>query len=216
MSENRFVGMEIDSIKMTLSLTTKKVQKVVKTCQNFVRSYSTTLLELVKVSPRIHYTSSGTCKYLLKIYSATTNCVSEGKNELSVSDNIKHQVKNRINLVDGELEVLQWPNFFSVEPTNGYSRGCFTDRVGSSLQWGSNIRAMVRGGENLAHECAGTTSNKIGSIFFRKMEINDENHTLSDRQEGNLALLSDRQQGSLVLPFEIGKNKERTYQAKKI
>ena len=33
--------------------------------------------------------------------------MSEGKNELSVSDNIKHQVKNRINLVDGELEVLQ-------------------------------------------------------------------------------------------------------------
>ena len=71
------------------------------------------------------------------------------KNELSVSNNIKHQVKNRVNLVNRELEVLQWPKFFSVEPTSNYSNRCFPDRVGSSLQWGSNIRAMVRGREIL-------------------------------------------------------------------
>ena len=44
-----FLGMEIDSIKMTLSLTPYKVQKVVKTCQNLLRSHSTTLLELTRV-----------------------------------------------------------------------------------------------------------------------------------------------------------------------
>ena len=44
-----FLGMEIDSIKMTLSLTPEKVQKVVKTCQNLLRSHSTTLLELTRV-----------------------------------------------------------------------------------------------------------------------------------------------------------------------
>ena len=41
--------MEIDSVKMTLSLTPEKVQKVVKTCQNFLRGHSTTLLELTRV-----------------------------------------------------------------------------------------------------------------------------------------------------------------------
>ena len=71
-------------------------------------------------SPIIHNTSSGTCKDSVKISSATTNCVSKEKNELSVSNNIKHQVKNRVNLVDTELEVLQWLNFFSVEPTSNY------------------------------------------------------------------------------------------------
>ena len=44
-----FLGMEIDSIKMTLSLTPEKVQKVVKTCQNLLRSHFTTLLELTRV-----------------------------------------------------------------------------------------------------------------------------------------------------------------------
>ena len=45
----KFLGMETDSIKMTLSLTPEKVQKVVKTCQNLLRSHSTTLLEFTRV-----------------------------------------------------------------------------------------------------------------------------------------------------------------------
>ena len=40
--------------------------------------------------------------------------------------------------------------------------------MGSSLQWSSNIRAMVRGRENLTHKCIGTTSSKIGSIFLHQ------------------------------------------------
>ena len=43
-----FLEMEIDSIKMTFSLTPEKVQKVVKTCQNLLRSHSTTLLDLTR------------------------------------------------------------------------------------------------------------------------------------------------------------------------
>ena len=43
------LGMEIDSIKMTLSLTREKVQKVIKTCQNLLRSHSTTVLEFARV-----------------------------------------------------------------------------------------------------------------------------------------------------------------------
>ena len=128
----------MDSIKMTLSLTPKKVQKVVKTCQNLLKSHSTTLLELTRVI--IHYTSSGTCKDSVKISSTTTNYVSKGKMN---SYNIKHQVKNRINLVDRELEVLQWPNFFSIEPTNDYSTDASLTGWGSSLQRGSNIRTTL-------------------------------------------------------------------------
>ena len=71
--------------------------------------------------------------------------------------------------------------------------------MGSSLQWSSNIRAMVRGREILTHKCAGTTSNKTGSLFLHQRE-KGESHTLSDRQ-----------QGSLFLPLENGGNKERIY-----
>ena len=96
--------------------------------------YNSSGLDQVCGSPIIHNTRSGTCKDSVKISSATTNCVSKEKNELSVSNNIKHQVKNRVNLVNRELEVLQWPNLFSVEPTRNYSNRCFPDRVGRRLQ----------------------------------------------------------------------------------
>ena len=67
---------------------------------------------------------------------------------------------------------------------------------GSSLQQGSNIRAMFNGRANLTHECVGTTSNKTDSIFLHQRE-KSESHTLSDRQ-----------QGSLVLTFENGRTKK--------
>ena len=51
-------------------------------------------------SPIIHNTSSGTCKDSLKISLVATNSKFKEKNELSISNNIKHQVKNRVNLVD--------------------------------------------------------------------------------------------------------------------
>ena len=58
---------------------------------------------------------------------------------------------------------------------------------------------MVRGRQNLAHKCAETTSNKIGSIFLHLRE-KGESHTLTDKH-----------QGSFVLPFENVGNKERKY-----
>ena len=94
---------------------------------------------------------------------------------------------------------MQQPNFFSIEPLNDYSNRCFPDRVRSILQQGSNIRKMVRGRENHTHKCAGTTSDKIGSIFSHQRE-KSESHTLSDRQQGNLAL-----------SFENRGKKERTH-----
>ena len=142
------LGIEIDSMKITWLLTPEKVQKVVETCQNLLRSHSTTLREGTKScwdlsessqklfynSSRIHQsygffiihnTSSGTSNDSVKISSITTICVSKEKNELPLSNNIKHQVKNRVNLVHRDLEVLQWPKFFSIEPTSNYSNRCF-------------------------------------------------------------------------------------------
>ena len=145
--------------------------------------------------PIVYNTSSRTCKDSVKIFS-TTNCGCKEKNELSDRNNIKHQVRNRVNLVDREFEALQWPNFFSFEPTSNFSNRCSPDKVGRSLQWGSNIRVMVRGRENLAHKCVVTISHKIGSIFLHQRE-KSESHTLIDKE-----------QGLLVLPFENGGNKE--------
>ena len=72
---------------------------------------------------------------------------------------------------------------FLIETKIDYSNRCFLDRMGSSLQWGSKIRAMVRGGENVANRCGGTTSNKISSILPHQSE-KSEIHALSERQQG--------------------------------
>ena len=163
--------MEIDSIKMTLSLTPEKEKSCPDLSEPSQESfYNSSGIDQGCGSPIIRNRSSGTCKDSVKISSATTNCVSKEKNELSVSTNIKHQVNNRVNLVNRELEVLQWPNFLPVEPTSNYSNRCFLARVGSNLRWGSNIKVMVRGRENLTHKCAANTSNRTGSIFFHQRE----------------------------------------------
>ena len=179
---------------MTLSLTPVKVQKIVKTCQNLLRNHSATLLELTRVVGLLSSTIQAVepAKIQLRFLQQQQIVCLRKKNELSVSNNIKHQVKNRVNLVNRELEVLQWPKFFSVEPTSNYSNRCFPDRVGSSLQWGSNIKGIVKGRENLInvrkpYKCAGTTSDKTGSIFLHQRE-KGESHTLSDRQQGSLYL----------------------------
>ena len=74
MSENRIFGSEIDSIKMTLSLPSEKVQKVAKTCENLLRSHSTNLLESTRV---------------VGLLSSTIQAVEPGKIQLNFFNNYK-------------------------------------------------------------------------------------------------------------------------------
>ena len=64
---------------------------------------------------------------------------------------------------------------------------------------------MVIGRENLTNKFAGTTSNKIGSIFLYQRE-KGESHTLSGRQQSSLVLLFENGGGR-----GGGGSKERTY-----
>ena len=70
--------------------------------------------------------------------------------------------------MDKELEVLQWLSLFSVKPTNYYANRCFPDMAGSSLQWGSNMKAMVRWGQSLANKCGGLLARKLAPFFSPK------------------------------------------------
>ena len=88
-------------------------------CQNLsgpsqVPFYNSSRINKDYRSPLIHYTGRGNCKDLVEIPSGATTCISMGENELMVSNNIKYQAKNRINLVDRKFQVLEWPKSFSV------------------------------------------------------------------------------------------------------
>ena len=87
----KFLGMETDSIKMTLSLTPEKVQKVVKTCQNLLRSHSTTLVEFTRVVGLLSSTIQAVEPAKI-IQQQQIVCLRE-KNELSVSNNTKSRTE---------------------------------------------------------------------------------------------------------------------------
>ena len=93
---------------------------------------------------------------------------------------------------------------FLIETANDYSNKYFPARVGSSLQWGSNIRAMVRGRENLAYKCTGTISNKIGSISLHQRE-KSESHTPSEGQKAALSYLLKMEGAKNEYMFKLSK-----------
>ena len=109
--------MEIDSIINYFVIDSREGTK---SCQNLSEPsqqsfYNSCGIDQSYGSPLIHYRSNGTCKDSVNISSTTANCVSKGKYELSVGSNIKHQVKNRINLV-GRLEVYNDQTFSQLNP----------------------------------------------------------------------------------------------------
>ena len=88
----KFLRMEIDLIKMTLSLTPEKIHK---SCQNLSKPsqesfYNSSGIDQGYRSLIIHHTSSRTCKDSVKTSLTTKNCTFKEKNEPSVSNNTKH------------------------------------------------------------------------------------------------------------------------------
>ena len=94
--KREFLVLEIDSIKMTLSLAPNKVQKNGKTCQNLLRRHSTTLLELTRVKGLLSSPIKAVkpAKIHLRFLQQQKIVCLRGKMN-SVSNNIKHQVKNQ-------------------------------------------------------------------------------------------------------------------------
>ena len=108
MSENRISGNEDRFNQDDFVIDTREDTK---SCQ-----------DLSEPSQESFYNSSGILlsSTIQAVKPAKILCLRE-KTESYVSNNIKHQVKNRVDLVDREPEVSQWQNFFSVEPRNDYS-----------------------------------------------------------------------------------------------
>ena len=96
--KTKFLGMEIDSMKMTLPKRPEKVQKVVKTCQNLLRSHCTTLLELTRVVGLISSTIEAVepAKIQLRFLQQQQIVGLRGKNELSVSNTLNTKSRTKL------------------------------------------------------------------------------------------------------------------------
>ena len=86
--------MELDSVKLNLRLTAANLQKVFKTCQDFLRSHYLTLVELSKVIALFHPPKgSAAYKNYFKLPSTSADCVSMGKKKLLVNIKNRYKVK---------------------------------------------------------------------------------------------------------------------------
>ena len=136
MSENRISGNDYRFNQNDFVIDTRKGTK---SCQDLSEPSQESFCNSSGIdqgcrSPIIHYTSSGTCKDSVKISSTTTNPVSKGKNELSVSNNI--------NPFPASVPIMKKPGSWFLLAK------CVKNT------WDSNIRGMVRRRENLTHKCA--------------------------------------------------------------
>ena len=193
-----FLGMETDLIKMTLSLAPEKVQKVVKTCQNLLRSHSTTLLELARVIGLLSSTIQAMepPKIQFRFFQQQQIMCLRGKMNYHSVITLNTKSRSKLAWCIENLTFRNYGTFSQLNPpTNDFSKRCFPGKVGNSLQRSSKIRAIVIERQNLPHKCARNMSNKIGPIFLHQRE-NSKNYTLWDRQ-----------QGSLILSFENGGTK---------
>ena len=193
--------MEIDFIKMTLSLTTEKVQKIIKTFSG------------EKEPSQESFYNSSRLTLVVGLLSSTMQAVQPAKIQLRFlqqqqivrpREKKNHQSVITLN-IESIAELTWWVEslrFCNDQTFSHLDPQIIIQTAASLTGWVTvwvtvcNIRAMVRGRENLIHKYVGTTSNKIGSVFLHQSEKN-ENHTLPDRQ-----------QGSLVLPFQNGENEE--------
>ena len=181
--------MEIDSIINYFVIDSREGTK---SCQNLSEPsqqsfYNSCGIDQSYGSPLIHYRSNGTCKDSVNISSTTANCVSKGKYELSVGSNIKHQVKNRINLV-GRLEVYNDQTFSQLNPHMIIQTdvsltvwGAVCNGFKTSWQWSEEERTLYI-----------TVLELLAIGYFPLPKGKQENHKLSDRKQGRLVLLSKK------------------------
>ena len=170
MLENRISGYgdKFNQSKMNLSLTPKKVQKVVKTCQNLRRSHS--ILELTRIIGLLSFTIQAVepATMQLRFLQQPIVFLTKKMNYQSVRTS---STKSR-NKLTSWIENVSFCNgraFSQLNPRMTLQTDVSWTGWGAACN-GVQIRAMVREGENVVHKHARTTSNKIGSNFLPQRE----------------------------------------------
>ena len=200
-SENKFLGIAIDPIKMTLSLTPEYVQKVVKTFQNLLTSHSTTLPELIRVVGLLS-TIQAVEPANIQLRFLQQQQIVGLREKMNYQSVITLNTKSRTELT-WWIENLRFCNgrtFFQLRPqiiiqTNASLTGwgAVCNGVRTSGQWSEEERTLL------------INVLELLAIKLALLAL------LHQREKGESHTLSDRHQGSLVLPFENGGDKERAY-----
>ena len=198
MSEN------ITSGNGNLPLTTKKVQKLVKTCQNLPRSYSTIFLELTEVISLPSFTLQAGEPASIQLRFIKQQQIVYLREKMNYQSVLTLSTKSRTELTWWVENLRFWNGgtFSQLNPQIIIQKdvslprwrvACNGDRT--SRQWSEEVRTFQ------------IVVLELLEIKFALFSF--ESHTLLDRQQGSLVLLSERQQCSLVFSFEDGRKKER-------
>ena len=91
------LGLVIDTLYMTISLTEEKIQRVIKLC-----------LELHKYSKVIGLLSSPVQTYSIEVFTGTSNINIKHTEILPNTSHLKQLRQNRTSLVDRKSENIKW------------------------------------------------------------------------------------------------------------
>ena len=186
--EIEFLGLIVNSVKMTLSLPEQKIKWIQDQCQDLHVKGFVAVLELTKLIGLLASTIQVVLLAQLSISSAATDKCSKTQWAILRGPVLEQGVKERTTMVDSKFETLQWwiDNTTSVLCYN--KNRCLQEGVGCTFSRDTNRRGGDIRGKGNAHKYFGTESNEVSFVISQTNE--NESSSFSNRQHISLDVLT--------------------------
>ena len=195
----KFLGLIIDSVAMTLSLTKQKLHKIMLWCSQTFNNPKVSILELTK---------------LIGVMSSTVQAVLPARiqfrylqqQQILSFQNNNNNYSQLIVLNNSSKEELLW-RINNLKMSNGRCLVQPQPQVvmqtdASKTGWGGNVQgnkdwgSLVTGGTEVSYQCLGTSSSQISP------------HNIYKKSKLKINSFSNRQYNSLVISTQNGRNKK--------
>ena len=156
--EIEFLGMVINSKRMTISLPEEKLQKV-KLCLDLYQRPQVSILQLMKVLGHLMLTIQAVLP-AWQNSRTTADSSLKRKEVLSGKQKFEQHLKIGTSMVDKKFGDFQWYFSSQTGSTSCAPEGCFIDRLGCRSPRKINRRNMVISRKKMVYQRVGTTSSK--------------------------------------------------------
>ena len=115
-----FLGLLVDSLNISLSLTPEKLMKVTSQRLEIYKTEKVSILQLTKAhrSFKFNSTSSVTCTTSVSVFATNSGRISQSRPFISTSSNLEFQCKTETFLLDPRPETVQWKMSCTTPRTN--------------------------------------------------------------------------------------------------
>ena len=115
-----FLGLLVDSLNISLSLTPEKLMKVTSQRLEIYKTEKVSILQLTKAhrSFKFNSTSSVTCTTSVSVFATNSGRIAQSRPFISTSSNLEFQCKTGTFLLDPRPETVQWKMSCTTPRTN--------------------------------------------------------------------------------------------------